>query len=67
MAFGAVGNAFRPKDGVGFLITLFRGWITRPAVLAVYASQLGSPRDHARLASHMLAKHLPGVTPVGSR
>jgi hypothetical protein len=54
MVLDAAGLAFRPEDGVGLLVSIFRGCITRPAALAVYASQLGSPRDHARLAYPVL-------------
>ena len=45
----------------------FRGSITRPARLPVYASQPGSPPDHATLGSGWLANlGRSGLSPVGS-
>lgn len=49
--FGPPDVAFRSFKGVGSTVGNFRGSITRPARLPVYASQPRSPWVHARLGS----------------
>ena len=62
-------GAFRSCHSVGFRdVYGFRGSITRPARLPVYASQPGSPPDHATLGSGWLANlGRSGLSPVGSQ
>ena len=49
--YAATDAAFRVRYRVGSCVECFRGSITRPNMLAVYASQRGLPHRHARLAS----------------
>ena len=62
------GGAFRPCDSVGLRdVYAFRGSITRPAGLPVYASQPGSPPHHATLGSGWpVSLGRSGFSPAGS-
>ena len=70
----APGQSRRPRRGLPHpsrrrlpRSRLFRGSITRPARLPVYASQPGSPPDHATLGSGWLANlGRSGLPPAGS-
>ena len=65
---GARGGAFRSCHSVGFRDAYgFRGSITRPARLPVYASQPGSPPVHATLGSGWSVNlGRSGLSPAGS-